>query len=51
MVEKFDAASRLAEGRPAVDDIQNYVSACHAIGYQHPDLTLHASQLYDWYAS
>jgi hypothetical protein len=51
MAEKFDAASRLAEGIPSVDDIANYVLACHAIGYQHPDLTLHAAQVHDWYAS
>jgi hypothetical protein len=51
MAEKFDAASRLAEGIPSVDDIANYVLACHAIGYQHPDLTLHAAQVRDWYAS
>jgi hypothetical protein len=48
---KFDAASRLAEGRPAVDDIQNYVWACHLLGYQNPDLTLHAAQVRDWYGS
>ncbi|MGX9790076.1 hypothetical protein [Mycobacterium sp. MMS18-G62] len=51
MAEKFDAASRLAEGRPAVDDIQNYVWACHLLGYQNPDLTLHAAQVRDWYGS
>jgi hypothetical protein len=51
MAEKFDAASRLAEGISSVDDIANYVLACHAIGYQHPDLTLHAAQVRDWYAS
>jgi uncharacterized protein YukE len=51
MAEKFDAASRLAEGRPAVDNVQSYVWACHLLGYQNPDLTLHASQVYDWYAS
>ncbi len=44
-----DVAARLAEGRPAVDHTQNYVAACHAIGYQHPDLTAHASQVLDWY--
>ena len=51
MAETFDAASRLAEGRPAADDIQNYVWACHLLGYQDPDLTLHASQVRDWYGS
>ena len=47
----FDAASRLAEGRPAVDAVQDYVWACHLLGYQDPDLTLHASQVRDWYGS
>jgi hypothetical protein len=51
VAEKLDAASRLAEGRPAVDIVQSYVSACHLLGYQNPDLTLHASQVRDWYAS
>ncbi|HET6737226.1 hypothetical protein [Mycobacterium sp.] len=51
MAEKLDATSRLAEGRPAVDNVQNYVSACHMLGYQNPDLTLHPSQVRDWYAS
>jgi uncharacterized protein YukE len=51
MAEKFDAASRLAEGRPSVDNVQNYVWACHLLGYQSPDLTLHAAQVRDWYAS
>ncbi|MGO4442477.1 hypothetical protein AB4Z42_03885 [Mycobacterium sp. 2YAF39] len=47
----FDAASRLAEGRPAADTVQNYVWACHLLGYQNPDLTQHASQVRDWYGS
>ena len=51
MAEKFDVASRLAEGRPAVDNIQTYVWACHVLGYANPDLTLHASQVCDLYAS
>jgi len=51
MAEIFDAASRLAQGRPAVDTVQDYVWACHLLGYQDPDLTLHASQVRDWYAS
>ncbi|MET0756961.1 MAG: hypothetical protein ABWY39_02995 [Mycobacterium sp.] len=50
MAEKFDVASRLAEGRPAVDNIGNYVWAAHLLGYQQPDLTLHPSQVRDWYA-
>jgi uncharacterized protein YukE len=51
MAEKFDVASRLADGHPAVDNIQTYVWACHVLGYANPDLTLHASQVTDWYGS
>jgi hypothetical protein len=51
VAEKFDVTSRLAEGRPAVDNIQTYVWACHVLGYANPDLTLHASQVRDWYGS
>ena len=51
MAEKLDVASRLAEGRPAVEDIQTYVWACHVLGYANPDLTLHAAQVRDWYGS
>ena len=51
MAEKFDVAARLAEGRPAVDNIHNYVWACHLLGYQNPDLTLHAAQVRDWYGA
>ncbi|MGZ5379799.1 MAG: hypothetical protein ACXWD8_17925, partial [Mycobacterium sp.] len=47
----FDAASRLAEARPAVEAFQDYVWACHLLGFQDPDLTLHASQVRDWYGS
>jgi hypothetical protein len=46
---RFDVAGRLAEGRPAVEHTQTYVQACHALGYQHPDLTAHGSQLLDLY--
>jgi hypothetical protein len=45
----FDVAARLAEGRPAVEHTQIYVRACHALGYQHPDLTADGSQVCDWY--
>jgi len=51
VAETFDITARLAEGRPAVDNIQTYVSACHMLGYVNPDLTLHASQVRDWYGS
>ncbi len=47
----FDATSRLAEGRPAVDTVQEHVWACHLLGYQDSDLTLHGSQVRDWYTS
>jgi hypothetical protein len=49
VAERFDVAARLAEGRPAVEHTQIYVQACRAIGYQHPDLTAHGSQVLDWY--
>jgi hypothetical protein len=51
MAEKFDVTTRLAEGRSAVDNIQTYVWACRVLGYANPDLTLHASQVRDWYGS
>ena len=51
MAEIFDAASRLAEGRPAAEIVQDYVWACRLLGYQDPDLTLHAAQVRDWYGS
>jgi hypothetical protein len=51
VAEKFDVPSRLAEGRPAVDDVATYVWACHTLGYANPDLTLHASQVRDWYGT
>jgi hypothetical protein len=51
VAEKLDVTSRLAEARPAVENIQTYVSACHQLGYANPDLTLHASQVRDWYSS
>src|SRR6476620_3495908 len=51
MAEPLDVAARLADGRPAVDTIGEYVWACHLVGYQNPDLTLHAAQVRDWYGS
>lgn len=51
MAQLFDAASRLAEGRHSVDAIQEYVWACHLLGYQDPDLTLNPSQVHEWYGS
>jgi hypothetical protein len=49
VADRFDVAARLAEGQPAVDHVQTYVRACHQLGYQHPDLTAHGSQVRDWY--
>ncbi|HEY1840364.1 MAG TPA: hypothetical protein VGG53_09105 [Mycobacterium sp.] len=49
MSDRYDVAARLAEGRPAVEHTQTYVQACHAVGYQQPDLTARASQVWDWY--
>lgn len=46
----FDVAARLAEGRPAVGDVEEYVAACRRLGYQHPDLTTHIAQVRDWYS-
>jgi hypothetical protein len=51
VADRLDVAERLAEGRPAVEQTQTYVRACHALGYQHPDLTAHPSQVRDWYDS
>jgi hypothetical protein len=51
LADRFEVAARLAEGRPAVEHTQTYVQACHLLGYQHPDLTAHGSQVLDWYES
>ncbi len=51
MTESLDVAARLAEGRPSVDNVGDYVWACHLLGYQNPDLTLHPAQVRDWYSS
>jgi hypothetical protein len=49
VADRLDVVERLAEGRFAVDHTQRYVRACQALGYQHPDLTSHPSQIRDWY--
>jgi hypothetical protein len=49
MADRLDVAERLAEGRGAVENTQTYVSACHALGYSHPDLTSYPSRVRDWY--
>jgi hypothetical protein len=51
VADRLDVATRLAEGRTAVEHTQLYVRACQALGYQHPDLTAHPSQVRDWYDS
>jgi hypothetical protein len=50
MADGFDVAARLAEGAAAVERAGVYVWACRELGYQHPDLTMHAAQIRDWYA-
>ena len=50
MADRLDVAARLAEGRAAVEHTQTYVQACHALGYQNPDLTTHPAQLRERYA-
>ena len=47
----LDVASRLAAGRPSIANTATYVTACHAVGYQHPDLTAHAAQIFEWYGA
>jgi hypothetical protein len=51
VAESLDVPARLGDGRSAVDIIGEYVWACHLVGYQNPDLTLHAAQVRDWYGS
>ena len=47
----LDATGRLADGRAAVDVIEEYVAACQRLGYQHRDLTSHPAQVREWYDS
>ncbi|GFM17123.1 MULTISPECIES: hypothetical protein [Mycobacteriaceae] len=49
MAEMCDVTARLADGMPAVLTVQQYVAASAQVGYRHPDLTVHAGQLQDWY--
>ncbi|OBG40010.1 hypothetical protein [Mycobacterium sp. E3198] len=51
MAERLDVAERLAEGRPAVEHTQAYVRACHALGYQYPEMTSHPLRIREWYDS
>ena len=48
MADRLDVAERLAEGRAAIEHTQVYVRACQTLGYEHPDLTSHPSQIRDW---
>ena len=47
----FDVAARLAEGGPALADFENFTWAVRALGYQNPDLTMHAAQIRDLYGT
>jgi hypothetical protein len=49
MANVFDVEARLADGRPAVGDLEQYVAACRRLGYQHGDLTAQPTQVRDWY--
>ncbi len=49
MADRLYVAERLAEGQLAVEHTQSYVRACQTLGYEHPDLTSHPSQIRDWY--
>lgn len=51
MAERLDVAERLAEGRAAVEHTQAYVRACHALGYQYPEMTSHPLRIREWYDS
>ena len=49
MTNSYDVAARLAQGRPTVDDVEEYVAACRRLGYAHRDLTMHPTQVREWY--
>jgi hypothetical protein len=51
VADRLDVAERLAEGRVAIEHTQAYVRACQALGYEHPDLTSHPSQIREWFDS
>jgi hypothetical protein len=51
MADRYDVAERLAEGQSALDHTQTYVQACHALGYQQPELTARPLQVSDWYGT
>lgn len=47
----FDVAACLDQARPSVAHTQTYVSACHTLGYQHPDLTANGAQVLGWFGA
>lgn len=47
----FDVAGRLAQGRPSVEALSEYVWAAHQVGFTDVDLTLHPGQVRDWYGA
>ncbi|MBX7451982.1 hypothetical protein GR927_28675 [Mycolicibacterium sp. 3033] len=47
----FDVPGRLAQGRPSVEVMSEYVWAAHQVGFADADLTLHPGQLRDWYGT
>ncbi len=51
MAPTFDVPGRLAQGRPSVDAMSEYVWAAHQVGFTDPDLTLHPGQVRDWYGT
>lgn len=51
MVQQYDVAARLAEGREALAHVQAYVSAGSRLRYRHPDMTGYDGQLIDCYDS
>lgn len=51
VADNTDTATRLAQGKPAVDTIAEYVLACGMLGYRHQDLTGHPGQVHGWYTS
>lgn len=51
MADTSDVPGRLAQGRPAVEAMSEYVWAAHQMGFTDPDLTLHPGQMRDWYGT
>jgi hypothetical protein len=47
----FDVAACLDQARPSVAHTQTYVSACHTLGYQDPDLTSNGAQVLEWFGA